>query len=122
MHLPPAVGKVLLILMFLEKNKMKFTFLKLKKNNLPPLKSLHPKIFDVDLYWLETLTLCFVILIVTGFFGFKLFYSQYFESYQTSGSAEDYKNIIDVNGLNSAIQNRNDFINKPASLPKDPSL
>ncbi len=101
---------------------MKFNFLKLKKDNPPPLESLRPRIFNIDLFWFRSLGLCLVILIITAFIGFKLLYSQYFESYKESESAGDFENLININALKSAIEKRNNFINKEASLSRDPSL
>ena len=100
---------------------MKFTFLKFKKNNLPPLKSLRPQIFDVDTLWFASLGLFWIIFIIMAFVGFKLFYSQYSESYKTS-SLENSENIVNINGLNSAIEKRNVFLNEQVILPRDPSL
>jgi len=101
---------------------MKFTFLKLKKNNLPPLKSLRPPIFDTNLFWFLSLGLCVVIFLITAFIGFKLLYSQYFESYKESKSPENYEELISINQLRDAINKRNEFINQQISLPRDPSL
>jgi anionic cell wall polymer biosynthesis LytR-Cps2A-Psr (LCP) family protein len=100
---------------------MKFNFLKLKKNNLPSLKSLRPQIFDVDAFWFMGLGLCAGIVIVTVLVGFKLFYSQYFESYKTS-STENFESIMNIDKLKSSIQKRDNFINQPVSLSRDPSL
>jgi hypothetical protein len=101
---------------------MKFTFLKLKKNNLPPLKSLRPPIFDTNLFWFLSLGLCVVIFLITAFIGFKLLYSQYFESYKESGPAENYEELINIDQLRDVINKRNGFINQQISLPHDPSL
>ena len=101
---------------------MKFNFLKLKKDNLPPLKSLRPQIFNVDLFWFASLGLALVIFIITAFIGFKLFYSQYFETYKQSASGENFESLINIDKLKSTIQKRSDLISKPVSLPKDPSL
>jgi hypothetical protein len=102
--------------------KFKFNLLKLNKDKLPPLKSLRPKIFDVDLYWYASLGLVLVIFLITAFIGFKLFYSQYFETYKQSSSSQNFENLINIERLKSAIQKRSDLINKPISFPKDPSL
>lgn len=117
-----VVGRGPLNLLFLEKNKMKFNFLKFKKNDAPSLKSLRPKIFDINLYWFLTLGLCSVIFIVTSVIGFNLFYSQYSESYKNKKPAENFENLISVDQLKNAIEKRNEFINKQISLPTDPSL
>ena len=101
---------------------MKFTFLKPKKDNLPKLKSLRPGIFDIDSYWFLSLGLFLAIFIITALIGFKFFYSQYFETYKQSGNGEDFKNLIDINGLQIAIGKRTNFINATTTLPKDPSL
>jgi len=108
--------------LFLEKNEMKFTFLKLKRNSLPSLRSLRPLVFDTDLFWFASLSLCLVIFIVTALIGFKLLYSQYFETYKQSKPTENYENLININRLKSAIDKRNSFINQQISLPRDPSL
>jgi anionic cell wall polymer biosynthesis LytR-Cps2A-Psr (LCP) family protein len=101
---------------------MKFTFLKLKKKNLPPLQSLRPPIFNTNLSWFMTLSLCLVIFIITTLIGLKLFYSQYFETYKNEKSAVNYENLININRLKSTIEKRNEFTNKQISLPRDPSL
>jgi len=100
---------------------MKFNFLKFKKDNSPSLESLKVEIFNVDKFWFMTLVLCFVILLVTALVGFKLFYSLYFESYKNS-AAENFGNLINVERLKSAVENRNNFINEQISLPRDPSI
>jgi len=102
---------------------MKFNFLKPNKSkNLPPLSSLRPQIFDVDRSWFLALGLFIVIIVITGIIGFRLFYYQYTEGYKQSGPASNFKNIIDANKLNSAIQKRGDLINQKISLPRDPSI
>jgi anionic cell wall polymer biosynthesis LytR-Cps2A-Psr (LCP) family protein len=101
---------------------MKFTFLKFKKKSSPSLKSLQPQIFDTDLFWFKVLGLCLLILIITALIGFSFFYSQYFESYKKSESTEDVEKIMSISKLKGAIENRNIFINKQISLPRDPSL
>lgn len=101
---------------------MKFTFLKFKKKSLPPLKSLQPPIFDINLFWSVCLGLFLIIFIITAFIGFKLFYSQYFESYKETKLTENFENIINMDRLKNIINKRNDFINKEISLPRDPSL
>ena len=101
---------------------MKFIFLKLKRNSLPSLRSLRPPIFNTDLSWFVILGLCFTIFLTIALIGFKLLYSQYFESYKESKSTENYENLININRLKSTIDTRNNFINKQISLPRDPSL
>lgn len=101
---------------------MKFTFLKFKKNDLPPLKYLRPQIFDTDLFWYLSLGLCFLLFLVMALVGFNLSYAQYFESYKNSVPAEDLGNIINAERLKSAILKRNEFINQQISLPRDPSI
>lgn len=101
---------------------MKFIFLKLKKKGLPNLKSLKPQIFDIDLFWFVGLGLFLIVVVITGLVGFKLFYSLYTESYKDTKSAENFKNIINIDKLNSAIEKRNNFINQEISVPKDPSI
>ena len=66
------------------------------KESLPSLKSLRPKIFDIDKSWFMGLGLCFLILFVAAFIGFKIFYNQYFETYKNVKSSESYDNIINV--------------------------
>jgi hypothetical protein len=101
---------------------MKFTFLKKKKDRLPTAKSLRPPIFDIDLFWFASLSVGFVILLITAFISFKLSYSQYFESYKVSKSPENYENLINVSKLKSTISERDDFVKQEISIPKDPSL
>jgi hypothetical protein len=99
-----------------------FNFLNFKKNNLPPLKSLRPPVFDTDFFWFVALGIAVVIFLITALIGFQFFYSQYFESYKQSQSAENYENLIDINKLKSTIEKRNEFLNQEIILPKDPSL
>lgn len=101
---------------------MMFNFLKLKKDNAPSLKSLRPKIFDISLYWFLALGLCSIIFVAASIVGFRLFYSQYSESYKNKKPAENFENLININQLKNAIQKRNEFINRQISLPTDPSL
>lgn len=101
---------------------MKFTFLKFKKNDLPPLKSLRPQIFDTDLFWYLSLGLCFLLFLIMALVGFNLAYAQYFESYKSSVPVEDLGNIINAERLKGAIEKRNQFINQQVSLPRDPSV
>ncbi len=102
---------------------MKFTFLKfIKRNNLPPLKSLRPQVFRTDFFWFMALALALAIFIITALIGFKLFYSQYFESYKQSKPDENLENLINIKRIKTAIEKRNSFINKEVSLPSDPSI
>jgi len=101
---------------------MRFNFLKLKKNKQPSPKSLRPPVFNVDLLWFASLGMSLVIFLITAFVGFKLFYSQYFETYKESKSIENFESLINISRLKSAIEKRNEFINQQISLPKDPSL
>jgi hypothetical protein len=101
---------------------MKLNFLKFKKNNLPPLQSLRPQVFDTDLFWYLSLGVCFLLFLIMALVGFNLSYSQYFESYKNSAPVENSGSIINTDRLGSAIQKRNEFINQQISLPKDPSL
>lgn len=99
-----------------------FNFLKLKKDNTPSLKSLRPKIFNVNLYWFLALGLCSIIFVAASIIGFNLFYSQYYESYKNKKPAENFENLININQLKNAVEKRNEFINKQISFPADPSL
>ncbi len=101
---------------------MKFTFLKLKKNRLPELKSLRPPIFDIEKFWFASLSVGFVILLVTAFIGFQFLYQQYFSTYKAQVSSENYESLINIDKLKDAILKRNNFVNQEFSLPKDPSL
>lgn len=101
---------------------MKFNFLKFKKQGLPSLKSLRPQIFDVNLFWFMALGLSLVIFIITGFIGFRLFYSQYSESYKKSGSTENIERTMNINKLKDVILKRNELINQEITLPRDPSM
>lgn len=100
---------------------MRLNFLKFNKNNSPSLEGLKPVIFKADLFWFSSLGIFLAVSIITVFIGARLFYSQYFESYKESTTG-DFKDIINVNRLKTAIEKRNEFINKEISLPRDPSL
>jgi hypothetical protein len=101
---------------------MIFNFLKPKKNRLPSLKSLHPPVFDTDLFWFGSLGLGLAIFIIVALIGFKLMYSQYFETYKQSKLPENYNNLINVDKLKSVIEKRNNFLNQQITLPRDPSI
>ena len=101
---------------------MKLNFLKFKKQSLPPLKSLRPKIFDVDLFWFMSLGISLMIFIITLLVGIKLFYSQYFEAYKETIPTENIEDTMNINRLKSVIEKRNNFINQKISIPKDPSV
>jgi hypothetical protein len=101
---------------------MKFPSLKLKKDHTPKLSSMRPPIFDVDSRWYKTLGMFFIALLVIMLVGFKLFYSVYYETYKTEGSAENYNSLIGVNRLNDAIDKRQNFLDKQIDLPRDPSI
>lgn len=101
---------------------MKLDFLKFKKNKLPSLESLRPKIFNIDLFWFSSLGLFLIIFIITAFIGLNLFLPQYFEDYKQSGLTKDFENLINIDRLKNAINKRSDFINKEISLPEDPSI
>jgi len=101
---------------------MILNFLKFKKNNLPPLKSLRPPIFYIDFYWYLSLGVIFTIILIMIIVGLKFFYSQYIEDYKKTDVTENFESLINIKGLKSVIEKRNDFINKEVSLPSDPSL
>jgi hypothetical protein len=101
---------------------MNFNFLKQKKDKLPEVRSLRPDLFRINMYWFASLLISAVILLITAFIGFKLFYSQYNEDYKKSVSAENFGNIINVNRLSAAVEKRNELSNEQISLPRDPSL
>ena len=100
---------------------MKFNFLKFKRDNKPSLESLRPKIFDTNLFWFLTLGLCLIVFIITFAVGLKLFYSQYFESYKKNKPVENSESIINMSKLKSAIEKRNNIINKEIPLLVNPS-
>lgn len=95
--------------------------LKFRKNNIPPLSSLRPALFDVYRYWFIGLGGFFAIVIITALIGFKLFYGVYYESYKKETPKETLENLIDVNKLNVVIEKRNDFIIATSTLPRDPA-
>jgi hypothetical protein len=99
-----------------------FNFLKSKNKNIPSLKSLRPLLFDINFFWFLSLVLCSLVLVITFTIGFKLFYSQYFESYKQSSPTENIENIMKIDNLKNAIEQRNEFINQEISLPRDPSV
>jgi hypothetical protein len=101
---------------------MKFNFLKFKKQGPPSLLSLQPKVFNTDLFWFTSLGLFLFVFMITGFIGFKFFYSQYFESYKESVSIEDFENIMSISKLKNAIERRDNFIKQEISFTRDPSL
>ncbi|MEK7635120.1 MAG: hypothetical protein AAB446_01670 [Patescibacteria group bacterium] len=101
---------------------MKFTFSKFKKDLTPSLKSLRPPIFDIETFWFMSLSIGFIIFLVTALVGFKFLYDQYFGNYKISVPSENYENIINIKSLESAINKRNTFVNQETLLPRDPSL
>lgn len=101
---------------------MTLSFLKFKKERLPQLGALRPLIYKSEAYWFYALGLCLAILLIAGFIGGKIFYSQYFESYKKAGSNEDYGSIIRLKALKQAIEKRSEFMNRDLVAPSDPSL
>ena len=101
---------------------MKLNFLKFKKESLPDLKLLHPRIFDVNKFWFLALALFFGLVLIFGLVGFRLFYDQYFESFKELKPVNNFDDLININRINKAIEKRNEFVNKQISLPQDPSL
>jgi hypothetical protein len=101
---------------------MKFNFLKFGKKSLPTLKSLRPRIFDTDSFWFLSLGVSLIIFLIMALVGFRLFYSQYFESYKVSDSAKNVESLINIDKLKGALQKRSDFINKETPVSTDPSL
>jgi hypothetical protein len=101
---------------------MKLNIFKFTKDNLPPLESLRPQIFNADLYWFACLGLGFSVFTITALIGLQLFYSQYFETYKKNKPSENLQNIINVESLKSAVEKREAFVNQKVYLPKDPSI
>lgn len=101
---------------------MKFSLLKFKKNNTPPLSSLRPALFDINLYWFVALGLFCAIFLVTALIGFQLFYSVYSESYKKDMSGSVAEDIINVSKLKSSVETRINFIMEESPLPRDPAL
>lgn len=101
---------------------MKFLFLKFKKNDVPLLSSLRSRLFDTDKFWFLSLSLFFIIFIITAVIGFKLFYGIYFENYEKAQITETSDDLINITRLKSSIQKRADFITASTTLPRDPSL
>lgn len=83
---------------------------------------MRPKLFDVNSRWFAALGLSLLITAVGILIGFKLFYSQYFESYKKSAPTESFENIIDIQRLKSAIEKRENFIKQQLPSLKDPSV
>lgn len=101
---------------------MKFFNLNFKKNNEPRLESLRPPLFNVDLYWLLTMGATLLIVVATTTIGLKLFFNEYFENYKKGNTGDQFGELINIQRLERAIDKRNQFMNKPASIPKDPSI
>ena len=96
-------------------------FLEFKKNNLPEPESLRPAIFDVQHFWFISLVLFFTIFIFTALIGFRIFYSHYSTSHIKDNISEEASGI-NVERLNDAIKNRQDFRDMEIELLPDPSL
>jgi hypothetical protein len=101
---------------------MKFNPFKIKGDKLPSVESLRPPVFNVNKFWFISLCVCFAVLIITAFIGFRYFHFIYFEGYKESKSEENFQNIINVERLKSAIEKRDKLINEEMLIPRDPSI
>lgn len=97
-------------------------FLKIKKNIVPSLKSLKPAIFNTDAYWDLSLGIFIVLAILIGTIGLRLFWRQYFENYSEFKFRENIEEVMNIGRLKSAVEERNEFLNKEIIIPRNPSL
>src|SRR3989344_6226660 len=93
----------------------------LNKKKLPSPKSVRPVIFNIEMRLVLALALFFVILVVTTLVGFRLFHYIYFEQYKKEISPDNFRNLINMEMLNDAIEQRNKNINRGVTIPRDPS-
>jgi|GEM_PF-2237821 len=93
-----------------------------KRDKLPPLGSLRPRIFRVEFFWFVSLGVGILIFIIMVVVGAILFHSQYFETYKESVSEKNLEGIINVTRLKNTIEKRDSFINEDVSVPSDPSF
>lgn len=100
---------------------MKFNFLNFKKDKTPALKSLKPRIFNVNLFWFASLTTFFLIFVITAVVGLDLFYCQYSDEGSESVT-ENFEEAVNIKGLENAVDKRGAAINAETKLPRDPSL
>ena len=100
---------------------MKFLTLKFNKVSQPSLESLRPPLFNIGSFWLLCLALFVVVVLLTSFVGFDLFYKEYKEDHQEV-SDESADELINVSRLKSVIEKRSNFINTEVPKLMDPSL
>jgi hypothetical protein len=94
--------------------------LKLTTKKSPSLDSLRPKLFDAEKTWLTILFISAILFVVAGYVGYKLFIIQYYEDYKKETN-ENFENIINTKRLESAVENRVNFINSTTTVSEDPS-
>lgn len=101
---------------------MKSFLLKLfnKKNDI---KKFHLNFFDPDRYWLISLFIFSVLMLVVIFIGALSFRYVYLEKYKDDNN--DLFNInaeMRVNVLKKVVEKRENFIIYDTKIPKDPSI
>jgi len=103
---------------------MNFEFLKIKtkKQKIPSITKLRPKLFDTNVFWFLGLGASSIVFIVTAFIGAKLFYMQSSESFRESTNENNFDNVIDTNIIKNAVEKRETFINQKISIPRNPSI
>lgn len=101
---------------------MNFNFSKFKREKVLSPKSLKPKNFDVDFYWFVALGVCSLVFLAMAFVGAKLFYNQYFETYKENKLTVNIEELLNINQLKTAVEKRNELINKEFAPSRDPSL
>lgn len=93
-----------------------------KKEAKPDLSHLRPLLFDIKFYWALCLVILLVIIGVTALIGAMIFYDEYTENYKINSNDQSTGNLINTERLKSLINKRNDFINQPGPILKDPSI
>lgn len=101
---------------------MKFLNFTSKKDTKPALGRFRPMLFDIKFYWGVCLLLFILIIVITAVIGSMIFYSEYTEDYKVNSEGSNTGNLINTEKLKNLINKRNDFINQPVPILKDPSI
>lgn len=101
---------------------MNLNFLKIKKNASINPSDLHKQIRSSYDFWLLSLYIFLGVVFIGTIIGGWQFYSIYTDRSSLKADVVDGENgVINIESINSAVQKREEFVNKPFTAPKDPS-
>jgi hypothetical protein len=101
---------------------MNLNFLKLKRDTSINPSDLHKGIRGSYDFWLISLYVFLGVVLLGAVIGGWQFYSIYTDrSILDSDVSEGENSIINIGTIDSAVRQREDFVNKPFTAPKDPS-